>query len=533
MSAPAERTERVRAIIKRFFPACLCLMLALTLLAGALAPAYAATGGDGAYKESEIRTKCDLIKKIIIETDQDNAYLTEYIVTCVKTVMHDVFSEFVNGFYPYVFGAGQVALILAVTIFGVMIATGAVEKSSRDSFVLLFKLSCVLFFMKPSTVEEIYGMGIDSMDAMTEIVYTYGRDWNSQRCYDNYTLWDRVDCMLDVIIGIVRQEDLAAAGKSMSSSGGSTTSQGVSRGLLYFFFTNMTASSVGFLIGALGFYVTYTFLFALVKSIHTYLAAIMGLSFLLIFMPMFVPMVMFKATRSYFDKWMRIAVSFILQPVILFAFLSLMMIAMDTMLISGENSFLKTAMGDDADKRNSNINETLDGKGVYTKGAAGNYLQHSDASAGISDPKRTQTGALGVRVEEGASEGQPNRLANDGNFSGLKTTYKTLDYEKLKDAVNCGSAEKCMEKLGLSIITIALTCFVFTSMLNYIPNMAADLSGGVYEVPNLFAEIGSKIPGMETAQGKMQNLTNGLTEKIRPQIEQFTNEVSRMVGGRR
>jgi len=517
----------VRVVIKHPFSACLLLLIAACILFGTLATAYAQTG---ALEAERVSNQCRAIKADIISEDLDNAYLAEYLVTCVRTTIQSVFVEFINGFYPLVAAAGQAAMVLSVTIFGVLLVSGAIEKSSRDSFVLLFKLGCVLFFIQPERVEEIYGMGIDSMDSLTNIVYTFGKDQHSLRCYDNVTLWDRVDCMLDVIIGIVKEDELEAAGKSLNSGGGSVKVEGVSRGLMYFFFTNMTAGSMGFIIGVLGFYVMYTFLFALVKSIHTFLAAIIGLSFLLVFAPMFVPMIMFRVTRSYFDKWMRICISFVLQPVILFAFLSLMMIALDTMLISGENSFMKTVMGPTADSRNASPNEALDKQGAFDgKRRVGPYVQLSN-SAYIKDPRVVDTGTLGKRVESASAEGLPNQLKNDGNFTGAQLPLDTVDYNKM---VQCGSAENCMQKLGLSVLTIALTCFVFVSMLNYIPTMAADLSGGVYEVPNLFGEVGSKLPFMDQAQGMLKKSTAEMTEKIRPQVRQFSDEVGKLIGARR
>lgn len=58
------------------------------------------------------------------------------------------------------------------------------------------------------------------------------------------------------------------------------------------------------------------------RAVFGYVYAILGITFLLALAPFFLSFFMFQATRSYFDKWLGYLVSFALQMVVVFAFLT-------------------------------------------------------------------------------------------------------------------------------------------------------------------------------------------------------------------
>lgn len=485
------------------------IMFATLLCASVISSAHAAAP---AYEDSAITSKCDAIKTAIIAADLDKAYVVEYIVACTKTVVRDTFVVFLWNFYSLVSNIAKATLTLATVILGVMLVSGMVEKPSRDVFVFLFKMGCVLFFIQPTTVLDIFNMGLDSMDGLTDMMYNYSFFTSGGRCFDSATLWDRLDCTLDVLIGTVKD-------------GGGSSIQGVSRGLMHFFASNIASTSLGAVIGMLGFYVTFTVLFAAIKSIHTYLAAIIALAFLLMLAPMFVPMIMFKQTRSYFDKWMRIAISFILQPVILFAFLSLMLVAMDTMMLTGSGSLLRV-IDPNLDQPNKFMSEALETQGVFGVKTFERLFDPGDSSR--HSLTAVEDGAMGRRAEDTRARSGDMAGAAAG-YGVMATSWDKVQYDRL---AHCGSAEDCQRKLAMITLTMALTAFVFISMLNYIPHLATDLTGGVYEVPNLFTMMGSQLPGGDMVQQQMQGATNKATEAMRGGVNNFREEMSRLIGGR-
>lgn len=512
---------------KAFLSLALCALGVLlgSLLVEQAAQASTPPGGSGFKRTSysgeagNVEKRCKEIREEIKSDDKDGVWLSEYIVTCVRTVVTEAFVKLVEGIYPAVEGSVRAGITLAVVVFGVMLASGLVEKTARDTFVLLLKIACILFFMQVSTVKWVFEVGLDSMDELTDLVFQFGKGSATGRCSDNETLWDRVDCMLDTIIGIKDESTGSAPGND----------EGIERGLIHFFFSNMVSSGVGFIIGALGVYVMFSFVMALVKSIHTYLAAILGLGFILIFMPMFVGFILFKATKNYFDKWYRIAISMILQPVILFGFLSLMMIAMDKVLVSGDHSMLNTATGGRC--TNETISRCYENNGVFTNQTMSQFHDVADP-AEVAAPHRQQVRGL-VRA--------PSRP--DVTMTEDSTAYQTLfrstrsfdavDYERLAQLMGASDDTEAQEKLMLSTITLTLTMFVFLTMLNYIPNMATDLAGGIYEVPNLYQQVGSDFIG----RAQMEQVAGNASQRIRRAIdpgsgERLVDRFSALVGRR-
>ena len=487
------------------------------MLFTSVAPAFAqgaggGGGGGGAY--GNVQATCQMIRQQVEGSDIDKAWLTEYIVTCVKTVVLQAFIQFVVQFYTIMHQIIMAAMTLAVTLFGVLILTGMIEKSARDSFVGLFKFGCVLFFVRPDTVTQIFDMGMNSMDGLTDIVFQFGKG-GSGRCYDNATLWDRIDCMLDLLIGIVKSGGPGGAGAG--GGGGAAAAgglQGISRGSMHFMMSSIAGSGLGALIGMLGFYTVYTILMATIKSIHTYLAAIIALAFILVLAPMFVPLIMFKATRTYFDKWHRIATSFVLQPVILFGFISLMMIALEDMLVGEQNqgAYYRVACGPQCLQKDQFMSQVLTQSGAICTGCNFTGVGDKRGGSGINlahDMKKGKytkrnTGAFGnymLNQQSGGQQQAPKSIFGTG------ARFDQWNPEKTPGAA---SETTQQEKMALSAIALALTAFVFISMLNYIPNLATDLAGGLYEVPNLFKTVGEHLPGGK----QLEEATKHLSDKF-------------------
>jgi len=80
----------------------------------------------------------------------------------------------------------------------------------------------------------------------------------------------------------------------------------------------------------------------------------------------------------------------------------------------------------------------------------------------------------------------------------VELPYRAVDYTKLGQARNPAQDGNVLaQNVTSSSIMLALASFLFISMLNYIPNLAHDLSGGVYETPGLYQGVGSQLPGQE------------------------------------
>ncbi len=438
--------------------------------------------------------------------------LVPYIVRCVEMMVREALVEFITQFYPMVVGTVEIVMILGVTLFGTMVAIGALEKTSRDTFVTLFKFSAIIFFIQPDQVLWLFNSGMTFLEELTDMVFQWGKlPMQQGRCMALYggdpSLWQRVECMIDVTIGI--------AGKGEGGPAANGELEGISRGMFHFLMTNMTTENSGGLsplMGGLGFYVAYTILKATIKSIHTYLAAILGLGFMLVLSPIFVPLIFFKVTRTYFDKWMRICGSFILQPVILFGFLSFMMIVMDQQLFN----FTGTVAGEDcARDQNCFIAKRLADGGADVRTKVGAFENQAEATEETGEVNRNLRSVLGAVQER--SRNQDVDLSQDSSKVGFKHPFHGYDTERWAQIAGAGDVSELLSKASASTFTLALTAFVFLSMLKYIPNLATDLSGGIYEVPNLYKQIGEKIPGLESSGGGQPGGKNPMEQAFRDQ----------------
>jgi hypothetical protein len=65
-------------------------------------------------------------------------------------------------------------------------------------------------------------------------------------------------------------------------------------------------------------------LFAFFNLVFAFITALMGLTFLFMLAPVFMPMALFTATFDYFKRWLSSIISFVLQPILVLAFLSLL-----------------------------------------------------------------------------------------------------------------------------------------------------------------------------------------------------------------
>lgn len=519
-------------------------LMALLLIVGFSAAypdvSYAAEAPAAEEGAEGARSQCEFIREQIALFDNDGVYLIESTVTCIKAVIvgdarygiTGAFGKFLLAFYPVFEPIIRVALTLAVALFGAMMLAGLIEKPARDSFVVLMKLACVMYFVQTSTAQWIFDSSLKTLDGMTEMVFTFGQTGEMEgrcRIRSGDGLWDRVDCMMDVLIGIKMDAPGAEAPDAVDEV--SASKSGISRGMMHFFFANISSSGLGAVIGFLGLYTIYSFSFAVLKSLHTYLAAVLGLAFILVLTPMFVPMLMFKSTKNYFEKWYRIAISFILQPVILFGFLSLMMVAFDTVLVSGNNSVLRMIIGDKAETQVPS--EVLEEEGVYNVtrvGETGAVLARANDLKGYFSEE--MTGAMKGRFA--TPEGTTLR-DEDGNIPGVNISYYPMDgidYARLATEMEgVGDDAEAKERLAYAAIVLALTTFVFISTLNYIPTMATDLAGGVFEVPNLYESVGQKFVGADQLEGAAYNLSATVRQKLGD--GSYFAQIGSMLGGRK
>lgn len=399
---------------------------------------------------------------------------------CIREVVSLTAYIYFIKMYVYFKSALSAFLTFGVIIYGLMLAAGMVENVKRDSFVLLLKIAFIVFFAQ--NLDDIYFWVIDMMDGLIALYFHYATSFDSGQCMIigiGYGPFQRLDCMMDLVIGL-----------KTSDYGGSYSQrvegEGVSRGLIGFFFHAGVSTTVGMVISAIGFVIVYTLVFIVIKVVFMYLMSIIGLSFMVMLGPIFIPLVIFKATKPYFDKWINLIVSFGLQPVIMFAYVALMIIAFDKAIFSGSNSLMGAIVGPEAMSSGVNLNKWLEDNGVIEVQGRGGWQVNAD------DPMEDTSGIEPADPRGVTSSGV--RRDRSGGDSSVKTYSQTvplnmINWERLAE-VRGMEQQELMDKVMLAAVFVGLVTYVFSSMLNHIPNLGTDLSGGIYESPNLWQVMG-------------------------------------------
>lgn len=92
----------------------------------------------------------------------------------------------------------------------------------------------------------------------------------------------------------------------------------------------------GLLTGGLGvIFIMFTFIFAffylamIIRAIHIFLVSTVALAILIFVSPITITAIMFEKTKDIFNKWLKQVTGFIIQPIILFAYLAIFIAIMD------------------------------------------------------------------------------------------------------------------------------------------------------------------------------------------------------------
>lgn len=341
--------------------------------------------------------------------------LANRIVACVRQTTDRAAQRFFSknsGFYSFMKKAIGGLITLGVLVYGIMLASGMVEKIGRDSLVLLLKIAFVVWAVQNTF--WIYQQLMIMVDSLSSAMFQFNIVEGSPNyaCSIKSTVWNRLDCIISSTIGI--DVDLSKGGNFLNQNPsliGNTKAEasqwmnrevinsGLQNGMLGAFFSLMKGSSIGFVIGLIGLISLWQLLMFLIKTLFAFLAAFISLAFMVMMGPIFIPLVLFKVTKQYFDKWITVVISACLQPVILLTFVSFAVAAMDLVLFTGERSITRTIAGNAATARDFNLNKYLygeiltepaknkDGTPILDKNGKQTYTEQRDEDGHIKREK--------------------------------------------------------------------------------------------------------------------------------------------------
>lgn len=440
------------------------MVFSLILALGAASPAKADNWGKDDKTPATTAPKCG-----------DYPGLTNMVVSCIRDTIDSSMQRYIEKFYPTLKKAIAAVMTLAVIVYGIMLSFGMVERVGRDTMILLFKLAGVVYFV--SNTGFIHTSVTSLMDGAATAVVSYtpksgtpdaaSTDISKSACLKKLTTkleeadvkskragpWLAVDCLVDSVIGIKLPDSIqSVTNGDYYNDKLSNKNSGMSRSLLFLFNSGLQTSVVGLVLGILGYAFIWGLIAMIIKTIFIYLAGYIGVAFMSIISPLFIPLILFQSTRQYFDKWVKSLASFALQPVVIMAYISFAIAAIDFAAFTGDYSVWYRIAGEESRQNGFDLNSYLtaqrnkntgaiigDGTGAPTAESAAIVKKYDKPIAEVLTNNPTPIKSAVNQTDEG------------GLFRGLEFS-KCTDTEIQKDTTGTLKAY-CSFKRTLTVAT--------------------------------------------------------------------------------
>ena len=501
---------------------------------------------------------------------KEYAGLSNRIVMCLRdtlTTATDKFYDPETGFYKIVQRTIGGFLTLVVIIYGILAAYGMLEKPGRDVMILMLKLSLVTALVVNS--QMMYDRMLALMDGASAAVVQFtpstgpavdGVDASRLECLNNMrraseqseapysAAWLGMDCVIDSVIGIKIPPEVSGSAatkgvQELTVNNKLGEQPGMARGLISFFFSSMQSSILGVLLAVIGFVFLYSLVWLVLKALFVYLAGYLGIAFMMIFAPIFIPLILFRVTSEYFKKWVKLTIAFALQPVIILAFVSFSVTAIDLAMFSGDYSVMYRIAGDASRQSSFNLNKYLEDNKVVKKapavvaqvktGTKSPELKKIDGSGIYKDLKVSD---CGERLAKADPKGDPvalQKTLQECASYPIQYWRDAIDWNKMaqirRPAVedpgadpnasdpNAEAALTVADRKGralarevfASVMFVTIVVLCINGLLTVIPTMVNDLVGESFQSPNLFSEVSRGGGGVGGALSKMMGGNKG------------------------
>lgn len=254
----------------------------------------------------------------------------------------------------------RAALILYVIILGISIAIRGELPQKGEIAVFVAKIAFVLWaavgtfnISKNNTVEctgtkwcptngleFIYSSAVAALESFPNMIMgAVCNPAEGDNCvchypeslyapgYEYLALWDSLDCRFSYYLGLNSPTSL---GNDAILAGGAALAASSSVFALFF------ALLFGFQLLAMLLLITFAiFLISIVLFfINLYILCLISLTILIYIGPIFIPMILFQNTKKLFESWLGLVLGYALQPAVVTAFISLMIVLFDSIVYS-------------------------------------------------------------------------------------------------------------------------------------------------------------------------------------------------------
>lgn len=259
------------------------------------------------YGQYNVRFKQGVIKQ------GSPGFVTTFVGMVQSILCDDAESEFYNlitepSYRNYI----RILLTLYIIFLGVGYLTGFLDLSSQELIVRVFKMAIVIqlvtadsswsffynYFFKffQQGIGEITGIIFGDAIVNTKITIP-GIPAESSCAFQNLSGFATFDKVIKELLSYETSRKMMTL---LAWKGGGYVGGAILLGIMYIMIALV--------------------LFVLLKSVMIYLMCYLTISLLIILAPLFIPFILFKLTRHWFDGWLKNLVSYFIQPIIILTF---------------------------------------------------------------------------------------------------------------------------------------------------------------------------------------------------------------------
>lgn len=234
----------------------------------------------------------------------------------------------------------RLVLTLSIMFYGMNLLLSKSDiRNKKDILVYFLKIGLVMYFATGDAWQGMFFKGVyNASSELSRMVFKIkvgeeeskrdgcqfgrlylqnGQETYSERLYspgkEYLAMWDTLDCKIMRYLGF----------------GPSVSTANVASLLL-----------ASFLTGPIGLYFAFSILiFAMlliavtIRALHIFLSSCISIIIMVFVSPIIIPLVLFEKTKNIFEEWLKQLISFAMQPMILFAYIAILIMVMDQTLL--------------------------------------------------------------------------------------------------------------------------------------------------------------------------------------------------------
>jgi len=209
------------------------------------------------------------------------------LVSLVTSTLNDSTAKIYQALIPYL-GYIRIILILYIVFVGIGFLIGNVEITQRDFIVRILKVGLVIQIATTDTSWSFFNgyffqFFTEGVGEITGMLFSGGNE-------SGFAKLDRI------VNEFLSPQTL--------------------RKVTALLFTSIS----GFLFFFMFYFVAMIAIYAAIRAVIMYIICYTIISVLIIIAPIFIPFILFKQTKHFFDEWLKYLISFFIQPIVILAF---------------------------------------------------------------------------------------------------------------------------------------------------------------------------------------------------------------------